>query len=96
MAEQWAATIGHLPCHDERPADRTGKVARGHTGWGHGKLAADDGKVLASGDREGGQGRLWFRTAGRWRGFRYRGRDTCHETAVASALTEIGLRVYPR
>ena len=78
--------MGRLPRNAERPADRTGQAARGQTGRGQGNLAAVDGKVIALGDRAGGQGRLQDGTASHQRGGKDRGRDTRHETAVADAL----------
>ena len=66
VGEQWAAHMGRLPRHGEWPTDHTGQAARYQTGRGWRKLAAVDGKVPASVDREGGQGRLWDRTAGPW------------------------------
>ena len=50
--------MGRLPIYDERPADRTGHVARGQAGWDQRNLAAADGEVCIAGDGEGGQGRL--------------------------------------
>ena len=87
MVEQWAAPIGRSPQHDERMADHTGQESRVQTGRGWRNLAAVDVKLYALGDRAGGQGRLWDRTSGRWRGGRYIRQDTCHETDVASALS---------
>ena len=52
-------------CHDERPDDCTGPAARGQDGRGRGNLAVVDGKVLATGDGAGDQGRLQDRTASR-------------------------------
>ena len=47
LAEKRAAPMGRIPRNYERPADCTGKVARGQTGQGKGNLAAVDGKVPA-------------------------------------------------
>ena len=87
--------MGHLPRHNERPDDRTGRAARGQTSWGRGKLAAADVKVPAFGDRAGGQGRLRDKTVIQWRVFRDIGQDTFQETSVASAPTERILGLSP-
>ena len=95
LVEEWAAPMGRLPRHDERPDDRTGQVARGQTSGGQGNLEAVDVKVIALGDSAGGQGRLPDRTAERWCGGRDRGRDTRTDTDVATSLLGRGLRVPP-
>ena len=48
LAEQWAAPMGRLSGHDERPADCTGKAARDQTNWSWINLETADGEVLAS------------------------------------------------
>ena len=67
VVEQWAAPMGRLPRHDERPDDITGQEARDHSSRGQGNLSAVDGKVLATGDGAEVQGRLRDRTASRLR-----------------------------
>ena len=52
VAEKWAASMGRLPCHDEQPADSTGKAARGQTVRGRKNLASIDVQVPVSGDGE--------------------------------------------
>ena len=75
VVNQWAAPMVRLPSYDERPADRTGQVARGQAGHGRGNLAVADGKVFTTGDGVGFQGRLRDRAASRQRRIRDRGRD---------------------
>ena len=87
--------MGRLPLHDERPDDRTGKAEKGQTGQSRENLAVVDGKVIATGNGAGGQGRLWVRTASRRRGDRDRGWYTLNETAMGASLPGRGLGVPP-
>ena len=95
VVEKWADPTGRLLRHDERSDDRTRQAARGQTGWGRRNLAVVDGKMLASGDMEGGQGRLQDRTAGHWRGGGDRGQYTQHETDVETSLLGRGPGITP-
>ena len=87
--------MGRLSSHDERPTDHTGQSDRVHTGRGWRNLATTDGQVTTSGDGVGGQGCLWDRTTGRWRGGKYRGRHSCHACFMSGTLTGRGMGFYP-
>ena len=95
VAEQWAAPMGRLSIHDERPANRTGQAATGQTGWGRINLEKTDGKVSALGDEAGDKGRLWNRTTGQWCGGGYIGRHSHHARPLARAFTVRVLGVSP-
>ena len=95
MVEKWAAPMGRLSSHDERPADRTGQVARGQTSQGRRNLDITDGQVPTSGDGAGGKCRLWDQTTDWWHGGWDRGWHSRHARSLVGAFTGRGLGVSP-
>ena len=67
MSEKWAAPMGRLLSHDERPADCTGQASRDQTGRRRRNLEKAGGEVPVLVDGEGGEGRLRDGTIGRGR-----------------------------
>ena len=66
--------MGRLLGIDERPADCSGQTDRDQTGQLGRDMAPDYGKVPASGEGAGGEGRLQYSTTGRRSGGRDIGR----------------------
>ena len=85
--------MGRLSSHDEWTSNHNGQLARDQTGWRWINLKKADREGPASGDREGGKGRLRDRPIGWGRGGGDRGRHSCRAQPLSGALAGIGLGV---